>query len=107
MTTGDLFDDQHPRRRARKSDPDTSHEAAQHVTKTGKASAMKRRILDFLRATTKPPMTAFEIADSMGVRERATVGRRTGEMEKDGTLRRLAKRRCAITGRSAATWEVK
>lgn len=36
---------------------------------------------------------------------RFMLGRRVSECEAAGVVRRMAKRRCAITGRSAEPWE--
>lgn len=90
-------------RLARTFDPDTSHEAAVHVVKSGIVSGQKARVLDALRSN--PRRTTNELAALGGI-DRHVVGRRMSGLESDGLVRRLDKRQCQISGRTAFTWEV-
>ena len=89
-------------RLARTFDPDTSHEAAVYVVKSGIVSGQKARVLDALRSN--PRRTTNELAARSGI-DRHVVGRRMSGLESDGLVRRLDKRRCDISGRLAYTWE--
>ena len=74
MIQAELFS---PMPRARKSDPATSHVAAQKAA--GSANAHRQRIVAALRA--KPGMTYREIAEATGL-EPVAVGRRLIECER-------------------------
>lgn len=79
----DWFDDvpQHPLTdtpRARRADPDTSHEAAERIKASGALAAHQVLIRDAIRQN--PGMTYTQIAEVTGL-ERHAVGRRLKELE--------------------------
>jgi DNA-binding MarR family transcriptional regulator len=67
-------------RMARRTDPRTSHEAAAGAA--GFAADHRRRIVEALRLS---PAGATQIADRCGL-DRAAVGKRTSELERDGVI---------------------
>ena len=64
--------------RARRTDPGTSHEAAERVRRSGQLTAHQLLIRDAIR--NKPGMTYVEIAEATGL-ERHAVARRLKELE--------------------------
>lgn len=86
---------------ARSSDPQSSHEAAEHVTSSG----MRQRHIEIvIRAVREHPgLTSLELADVCGL-ERHEVARRTADAETSGAIRKGPPRRQS-NGRSAVTWE--
>ena len=94
MIQAELFT---PTPRARRSDPATSHLAAQRAAPS--ADAHRQRIVAALRA--KPGMTYREIADATGL-EPVAVGRRLIEAERQGLARPGGERTQA--GRAMRTW---
>ena len=86
---------------ARQSDPKTSHEGAAYAVE--RLGEMQQRAFDAVQA--HPGKTAQELEVLMEV-PRSTYGRRLGEMEKAGVIRRCDARTCTVTGRKAATWRV-
>ena len=86
---------------ARRSDPDTSHEAAEHVTRSGARQRHIEIVIAAVRA--HPGLTSLELADVCGL-ERHEVARRTADAEASGAIRKGPVKRQA-NGRSAVTWE--
>jgi len=86
---------------ARRGDPSTSHEAAEHVTTSG---VRQRHVEIVIRAVRQHPgLTSLELADVCGL-ERHEVARRTADAETAGSIRKGPVKRQA-NGRSAVTWE--
>ncbi len=54
----------------------------------------------------KPDSTARELDRAYAPRADRSVGKRLTECERLGLVRRGAKRRCTVTGRTAATWRL-
>ena len=71
--------------RARRSDPSTSHAAAERMIRTGTAKAHQHKILIAVRQY--PGSTYVELAAITGL-ERHAVGRRLAEIETGGYIRR-------------------
>jgi hypothetical protein len=90
-----------PRAMARESDPDTSHEAAQHVTASGAAAHQRQRVLALVRA--QPGLTSDELAVAAGML-RQVPARRLPELERLGLVRRGQVRPSRVTGRNGLTW---
>ena len=84
---------------ARRSDPETSKLAAEGVVLDGTVQRSKALALNAVRD--HPGQTARELAERIGVR---SIHRRLTELDRDGVVSRCESRRCAITGRKAATW---
>lgn len=86
---------------ARNADPETSHESAEIVTKTSRASQQQRvRDLVFLY----PWQTSAELA-KLGKEDRYMVARRLSEV-RPVYVRNGESRKCTATGRKAMTWYV-
>ena len=88
---------------SRRSDPETSHLAEQHIKDTGKLEKWKRQVKMSVDAF--PGLTARELADRAEI-PYETVHKRLPELEKDGEVQRAGQKRCSITGRICNTWEV-
>ncbi len=92
---------------SRNTDPDSSHEAADDIRKTGVCAAQCEAVY---QAVVKwPGRTSAELAQLMGV-SRYLPARRLPELELDGRVRRGAVRACTVSktatgkGRAAVTW---
>lgn len=86
---------------ARRTDAASSHEAARHITTTGKR-AYQQQVTAAVRAF--PGRTSFELAMATDL-DRHMVARRLPECVTAGTVRKGEPKRCSITGRLALTWE--
>lgn len=86
---------------ARRSDPVTSHLAADEVTRNGKRASQQREVLQAL--TRHPGATSAELA-TVSRFDRWTAGRRLPELEKAGHIRRGEPRKCRDKGRLSVTW---
>ncbi len=88
---------------ARVSDPESSHEAARNITKSGKATSHRKLCLDFVRA--HPGCTAGEIGKALGL-DRYVVGKRLPELRPDLLINR-GQRVCNAHGTKMQTWRPK
>lgn len=88
-----------PRKMARKTDPQTSHDAAEELAPklAGVQIAVLAAIQDW------PNKTSRELAEKLGW-ETGAVNKRTSELEAAGCIKRHEERRCSISGKKAATW---
>lgn len=86
---------------ARSTDPRTSHDAADHVTKSGKRAAQQR--LAASAVDSYPSLTSMELSVRTGLC-RFMLARRLPECRTAGTVRMGVSRSCSITGRSAHEW---
>jgi predicted transcriptional regulator len=84
----------------RNTDPETSHEAAEHIVKH--LGDIQRWVLEIVKQY--PGSTASELADAKGIGDPRHINRRLSELEEIGRVRRGEARECQITGRKAATW---
>lgn len=86
---------------SRRTDPHTSHEAAERVTSSGAASAQREACL---RAVVEHPgLTAAEIAEVIGV-DRHAPGRRLPELRQAGLIRNGEARACRVKGTNCLSW---
>lgn len=90
-----------PRPRARRTDPDTSHEAAAGAVDT--ARHQRAHILRVLKE--EGPLTADEIDALIGWRL-TSAGRRLPELAETGAVERTTERRPTRTGSMAYVWRV-
>lgn len=90
--------------KARSTDPDTSHQAAQRVERTG--TAHDQRSICLRIVTSAPGLTAAEIAQRAGL-ERHVPSRRLPELRDAGLVRNGEARLCAVMGTKAMTWWAK
>lgn len=86
---------------ARRTDPATSHLAAEHVTSSGKRGQQQAQATAAVRAM--PGLTSFELAMKTNL-DRYMLARRLPECVTAGTVRKGHVRTCSITGRQAMTW---
>ena len=89
--------------RARKSDPQTSHEAAKQVTDSGAASAQREQCLAAVKLA--QGMTAAELTKIIGC-ERHMPSRRLPELRRAGLVTSPEDRArvCRVTGNKSLTW---
>lgn len=88
---------------ARRHDPSTSHEAAEHVTKNGSRARQQNAVMSLVRAM--PGRTSAELADHPAIPvDRWTAARRLPELRAAGLVRNGEKRVCGVTGLKALTW---
>ncbi len=95
-----LFDK--PLATARKTDPDSSHQAADGVESEGIASKQRRWCYNAVK--NYPNNTARELAKYAEL-DRYMLSRRLPELEQLGYVRRSHQRRCTVGGRMSLTWE--
>jgi hypothetical protein len=86
---------------ARRTDPSTSHRAAEAVEASGRAAS--QRHLCLIEVWKKPGQTAAEIAVAAGL-ERHVPSRRLPELRKAGQVVNGPERICAVTGNPSMTW---
>jgi len=84
--------------RARKTDPETSHEAAASV----KVPPLERKILSAITAL--GDATSLEVSDYLGI-PRVTISPRFKPMGRKGLIRRTGETRFSDTGRRSEVWE--
>ena len=108
----DLFADPAPvvigHAQARRSDPETSHQAIAEHEASGKAESHRQMVLDAITLhELKYPHgvgpTFGELAAAIGL-DRVEVMRRLNDLAKDGKVIKAAARKCAIAGTSCSTW---
>lgn len=86
---------------ARNSDPVTSHQAADHITRSGKRGQQQAQAIAAVKAF--PGLTSFELAMRTDI-DRYVMARRLPECVTAGAVRKGPARTCSITGRQALTW---
>lgn len=86
---------------ARRSDPHTSHAAADKVTRNGTRAAGVATVVRLVKQT--PGLTSAELAKRHGA-DRYMVARRLPDAEKAGLVRKGDPRPCGTTGNAAVTW---
>lgn len=85
---------------ARNTDPETSHIAAEAITKSGVRAHQQRQVLAALREW--PGCTSAELAQRASM-DRYAVARRLPELVPTFAVQGGA-RRCHVSGRPAVTW---
>ena len=96
-----LFD---PIALARNSDPSTSHDAAERVENSGKASCHRNRILRGVKD--HPGLTGAELGREINLSQ-AQVGRRINELRDAGLIRYGEPRMCReVHGQSVTLWAI-
>jgi CRP-like cAMP-binding protein len=93
--------EQRPPHLARRSDPDTSHEAAGRMVQSGARDGQCEKALHALRRA--GTCTSAELAERMGI-DRYVTGRRLPDLEKRGLVAKDDKKVCRISGTRAVTW---
>lgn len=89
--------------KSRRTDPATSREAAERVTRSGASAGDRAAILAVIKR--KPGLTAGEIAAELGDGwTNVRVSRRTAELEDAGLISPGAARVCSSRGTRMTTW---
>ena len=91
-----------PRELFRSSDPDTSREAAEHITKNGDVSKARLEVLEVLKLN--PGTTSRELALCDSEVQHESFHNRLPELERLGAAHRGEPRKCRVTGRRVTTW---
>lgn len=86
---------------ARRTDPVTSHLAAEQHTASGKRAAQQVLTVAAVRAF--PGRTSFELAMATN-HDRYMLARRLPEVVCAGLVRKGDPKRCSVTGKTALTW---
>ncbi len=86
---------------ARNTDPNSSHDAAAHVTLSG--ARAKQQAMAVKAVEQYPGLTSLELANRTSM-DRYVLARRLPEAEEGLAVRRGQERRCSISGRLAITW---
>jgi hypothetical protein len=101
----DLFAEHRPRAvatpAARRTDPESSHQAAEIHALSGKRAHQQDQAAAAVRQF--PGLTSLELAGMTGL-DRYMLARRLPECETAGRVRRGPMRHCAVTGRLAMEW---
>lgn len=87
---------------ARRSDPETSHEAAQEVTDSGSADQQRSIVAALVRKY--PSRTSDELAQLTPRLDRWQAARRLPEVERAGLIQRGEARHSEVSGRKGVTW---
>lgn len=91
--------------RAAHADPATSHEAADRMTRSGRAAANAAAVLALVRAN--PGLTSRELSElpacPAGI-DRWECARRLPDLERHGRVRKGPARACRSSGTRAVTW---
>lgn len=92
---------------ARKTDPATSHKAAQTMNETGATAIQAMRCLNAVQRW--PDKTAAELAQLAGIpgMDRYAFNRRLSDLRDNGHVVKGARRACAVLGSECLTWRVK
>jgi hypothetical protein len=86
---------------AKNTDPETSHEAAEFITSSGKRTAQQQ--LTATAVGLHPGLTSLELAKRCRMC-RYLLARRLSECEAAKQVRRGPARKCSVSGRRAHTW---
>ena len=86
---------------ARRTDPQTSHDAARHIVASGAQALQQNQALDAVDRN--PGLTSNELARATGL-DRYMLARRLPELCDSDRVVRGDARKCGVSGRSAATW---
>ena len=91
---------------ARRTDPDTSHQAAITFVAVGKHAKQSAEVLNTLRRinASRVMVTSAALAAYMGV-DRRVPARRLPDLAKQGLVERCKKTTCTVNGTSAVTWK--
>ena len=85
---------------ARKTDPITSHLAANDSKENNERQRIE--MLEFLKGNSG--LTSHELGKISPIYDRYQFARRLSEMAKAGTVRNSDNKRCGVSGRLAMTW---
>lgn len=86
---------------ARRSDPESSHRAAEEVTASGRRAAQLAQVIAAVRK--HPGRTSMELARLTGL-DRYLLARRLPEAATAGAVAKGQQRVCSVSDRLALTW---
>ena len=103
-----LFDADHEadleaKRHARRTDPESSHEAAAELVESGRVNDQCQRVLEALQRFDRT--TSAELAWHSGM-DRFVVARRLPDLERKGLAKKGGYKHCPVGGRKAVWWTV-
>jgi hypothetical protein len=107
---GQFTYDNNPAGMSRRTDPATSHQAAEKLTGKGLKASQQKQICFLVRQF--PNRTYRELFDvdqgrhDKAFHEAVQLNRRLPELEAKGMVHRGAARKCRISGNSASTWSI-
>lgn len=91
---------------ARGTDPESSHQAGDHLTDSGLRAVQKHQSLQAVKQF--PGKTSRELAALIGgnTETRYILARRLADLEHDGKVRKGPARACTVSGHQAVTWHL-
>lgn len=89
------------RPRTHRGDPQTSHEAAEHLKRSGRLAAQQQAVMEALREC--DGATHAELGVFMGLHW-LTPARRLPELERAGLVKKGEPRICRVKGSRCTTW---
>lgn len=89
---------------ARKTDPQTSHQAAKAFTDSGKRHGQCLEIFELVRRW--PRRTSAELAHISEKFDRYQIARRLPDLERAGLVRKGIARECRVNKTQAHEWEI-
>ena len=96
-----MFDLEYTRTRARSSDVETSHDAAEQHERSGKAGHNRSLVLQAVREHSG--MTAAELGQITGLGHIETQ-RRLSDLKNDNLVAMWPARKCSVNGTNMRTW---
>lgn len=87
---------------ARRTDPETSHQAARAITQSGKREGQLLAVIALVRQY--PGKTSLELARCGHTLDRYQLARRLPELEKAGKVRKGSPKKCGVSEQQAHTW---
>ena len=90
---------------ARRTDPGTSHEAAEMMNASGRANTQRRKVFDYV--VENPGQTSGEITAGAGLADRYVASRRLPELRRLGFVVNGEARVCRVRGTKQITWKAK
>jgi len=87
---------------ARNSDPETSHQAEQHMNESGGRQSMISKVAEMVAE--HQDKTGRELAKIYNYPDTSVVLKRISDAHNRGLIRSTETRKCTVTGRQARTW---
>lgn len=91
---------------ARATDPATSREAIESLTRSGQRASINRVVLEFLRTSGPATFTYKEIAARLGL-DAVDVMRRLNDLRHHSQVEKCGERACSTNGNKMTVWRSK
>jgi hypothetical protein len=91
---------------ARSSDPVTSHQAVEQITRSGHRASLNQSVLAFLRSSGEA-FTYRELAARIGETDAVSVMRRLNDLRRSGSVEKCGERNCSINGNLMTLWRAR